>query len=110
MARWAGAFADLGWAWNKKSSAAAKVPTMEMIESALICFYGVSNVWLEHLNAWGGAWTAMDLEHLAITVLFFGGGLVSLSIFSFLSFLFVPEPKRKRLRTPANDARVPHRG
>jgi hypothetical protein len=29
------------------------------------------------LAAWGDAWTAQDLEHVSISVMFFGGGLVS---------------------------------
>lgn len=32
---------------------------------------------MEHLGGWGGAWTAQDMEHISITVLFLGGGLVS---------------------------------
>ena len=35
-------------------------------------------MFLEHLAAWGDAWSAQDLEHLSITIMFFGGGLVSL--------------------------------
>jgi hypothetical protein len=98
IARWAGAFADLGWAWNVKPPTAGRAPSMELVESALICFYGVSNVWLEHLNAWGAAWSAMDLEHVAITVLFFGGGLVSLSV-SFGAYfpLFFEEEKKPKI-------------
>ena len=77
-----GAFADLGWAWNIRPSASivgsrkVAMPSAEFVESFLIFLYGVSNVWLEHLAAWGGAWTAQDLEHVSITVMFFGGGLV----------------------------------
>lgn len=52
---------------------------MERLESSLIFFYGITNVFLEHLSAWGGAWTAQDFEHVAISVLFISGGLVSLS-------------------------------
>ena len=48
------------------------------MESILILFYGSTNIFLEHLGGWGGEWTAQDLEHMAITVLFIGGGLVSL--------------------------------
>jgi hypothetical protein len=83
IGRWAGSFADIGWAWNVKPPANTisrwkkAAPSAEFVESALICFYGFSNVWLEHLNAWGQAWSAMDFEHVAITILFFGGGLVS---------------------------------
>ena len=77
VGRWAGAFADLGWAWNVKPPGHSNVPSAEFFESLLICIYGASNVWLEHLTAWGGAWSAMDYEHLSITILFFGAGLVS---------------------------------
>jgi hypothetical protein len=34
-------------------------------------------VFLEHLAAWGSEWSAQDLEHLSITFMFIGGGLVS---------------------------------
>jgi hypothetical protein len=83
IGRWAGAFSDLGWAWNVKPPAdavgrtKAATPSMEFFESLLICVYGVSNVWLEHLNAAGQVWSPMDYEHVSITILFFGGGLVS---------------------------------
>jgi hypothetical protein len=55
----------------------ASMPSAEFVESFLIFFYGATNVFLEHLAAWGSAWTAQDLEHLSITIMFFGGGLVS---------------------------------
>lgn len=80
--RWMGCFADFGWAWNKKPSkeivgrSCAMVPSAEFVESATICFYGASNVWLEHLSNPGGKWAAVDLEHVSITLMFFGGGLV----------------------------------
>ena len=83
--RWMGCFADFGWAWNVKPSRdhvgkwKARVPSGEFTESFVIFLYGSTNVFLEHLAAWGGAWTAQDLEHVAISVMFFGGGLVSLA-------------------------------
>lgn len=83
LGRWMGAFADFGWAWNIKptrESAGGRrwtVPSAEFTESFVIWLYGVTNVFLEHLAAWGGAWTAQDLEHVSISVMFFGGGLVS---------------------------------
>jgi hypothetical protein len=82
VGRWAGAFADLGWAWNVKPPGhkMRNVPSAEFFESLLICLYGASNVWLEHLTAWGGAWSAMDYEHLSITILFFGAGLLGMLI------------------------------
>jgi len=54
-----------------------EVPSAEFVESFVIFLYGCSNIWLEHLAAWGGAWTAQDFEHVSISVMFFGGGLVS---------------------------------
>ncbi len=81
-----GCFAELGWAWNVKPSAAvvgswkASVPSAEFVESFLIFLYGSTNVFLEHLEAWGKAWSAQDLEHVSISVMFFGGGLVCLTL------------------------------
>lgn len=76
-----GSWADLGWAWNVKPASAlvgwkARIPSGEFTESAVIFGYGASNMFLEHLGGWGGAWTAQDLEHVSIAVMFFGGGLV----------------------------------
>ncbi|KAF2100041.1 hypothetical protein NA57DRAFT_37968 [Rhizodiscina lignyota] len=84
--RWMGCFADFGWAWNKKPSKEvvgrwpAMMPSAEFIESAVICFYGISNVGLEHLAASGAEWAPIDLEHVSITLMFFGGGLLGMLI------------------------------
>lgn len=51
----------------------------EFVESFVIWLYGVTNVFLEHLAAWGDMWTPQDLEHISISVMFFSGGLVSTS-------------------------------
>ncbi|KAF1920407.1 hypothetical protein BDU57DRAFT_508710 [Ampelomyces quisqualis] len=86
LGRWMGAFADFGWAWNVKLPKAvvgrrkAALPSAEFTESFVIWLYGVTNVFLEHLAAWGDAWTAQDLEHVSISVLFFGGGLLGMLI------------------------------
>ncbi|KAJ4331891.1 hypothetical protein N0V95_009789 [Ascochyta clinopodiicola] len=86
LGRWMGAFADLGWAWNMKPSRdvvgrrKASLPSAEFTESFVIWLYGCTNVFLEHLAAWGDAWTAQDLEHVSISVLFFGGGLLGMII------------------------------
>lgn len=78
LGRWSGAFADLGWAWNimPKKTQRRWRPSAEFVESALIFFYGSTNIFLEHLGRWNGEWTSEDLEHLSITVLFIGGGMV----------------------------------
>jgi hypothetical protein len=78
LGRWAGCFAELGWSWNIKPTESRRFqPSAEFVESFLIFFYGSTNVFLEHLAAWGSEWSAQDLEHLSITFMFIGGGLVS---------------------------------
>ncbi|KAG9192241.1 hypothetical protein G6011_10975 [Alternaria panax] len=86
LGRWMGAFADFGWAWNVKppkevvGRRRAALPSAEFTESFVIWLYGCTNVFLEHLAAWGDAWTAQDLEHVSISVMFFGGGLLGMCI------------------------------
>lgn len=82
LGRWLGSFADFGWAWNSKPTKSevgwkSRVPTAEFTESFVIFLYGSTNVFLEHLAAWGGEWSAQDFEHVSISIMFFGGGLVS---------------------------------
>jgi hypothetical protein len=80
LGRWLGCFSELGWAWNINPSVYPKIPSAEFVESFVIFLYGCSNVFLEHLTAWGQAWSAQDLEHVAISVMFFGGGLCGMFI------------------------------
>ncbi|OJD23903.1 hypothetical protein ACJ73_04745 [Blastomyces percursus] len=86
LGRWMGCFADFGWAWNIKPSREmagrwrARIPSGEFTESFVIFLYGASNAFLEHLAAWGEAWTAQDLEHVSISVMFFGGGLCGMLV------------------------------
>ena len=83
LGRWMGCFADFGWAWNIKPSRSevgqwkARIPSGEFAESFVIFLYGSINVFLEHLAAWGDRWAPEDFEHVSISILFFGGGLVS---------------------------------
>lgn len=89
LGRWMGAFADYGWAWNirprsstspKPSSGPKWMPTAEFVESFVIWLYGASNVFLEHLNAWGQPWHMEDFQHVSITIMFFGGGLLGMLV------------------------------
>ncbi|KAF9888917.1 hypothetical protein FE257_008086 [Aspergillus nanangensis] len=85
LGRVIGAWADLGWAWNKKPPASivgwkASVPSGEFVESFVIWLYGVTNVFLEHLAGWGKEWTARDLQHVSISFMFFGGGLAGMLV------------------------------
>ncbi|KAK9234449.1 hypothetical protein V1525DRAFT_413064 [Lipomyces kononenkoae] len=79
-----GAWANLGWAWNlrppvprARQSLGARFfqCSMEMVESGLIFFYGITNVFLEHLGSQDGKWTHKDLQHASIAFMFIGGGL-----------------------------------
>lgn len=107
LGRWAGCFAEIGWvskqhlintlsfliaqqAWNTTPPKKGRRVSAEFVESFMIFVYGVTNIFLEHLAAWGSAWSAQDLEHLSITVMFIGGGLVLyLSPFPFLEKLTI---------------------
>lgn len=86
LGRWMGAFSEFGWAWNVRPQQplVAKwktyVPSAEFTESFVIWLYGASNVFLEHLGASTSEFTAQDFEHISITVLFFGGGLLGMLI------------------------------
>lgn len=66
-------------AWNvrPKQSSQKWRPTAEFVEGALIFTYGSTNIFLEHLGNAGKEFSPQDLEHISITVLFIGGGLVS---------------------------------
>jgi Protein of unknown function (Ytp1) len=78
IGRWAGCFSAQGWAWNLQPLVlGCNSISMETIECCLILVYGVTNVFLEHLSAWGKAWSPMDIEHVGVSLLFIGGGLVS---------------------------------
>lgn len=86
LGRYVGCFAEFGWAWNVKPSRAivgrwkSSLPSAEFTESFVIFLYGCTNVFLEHLAAWGDAWAAEDLEHVAISIMFFGGGLCGMLV------------------------------
>ncbi|KAM3421958.1 putative membrane protein C3B8.06 [Cercospora zeina] len=86
LGRWMGAFTEFGWAWNIRpqpplvSKWKSTIPSAEFTESFVIWLYGATNVFLEHLNGKNGVWTASDIEHLSITILFFGGGLLGMLV------------------------------
>merc|ERR1712000_6262 len=86
LGRWMGCFAEFGWAWNLKPTRSevgqwkARIPSAEFVESFVIWLYGSTNVLLEHLAAWGHQWTAQDLEHVSISIMFFGGGLLGMLV------------------------------
>ncbi|ODV91377.1 hypothetical protein CANCADRAFT_32036 [Tortispora caseinolytica NRRL Y-17796] len=74
-----GCFADWGWAWNIKPPSTSRfinaIPSSEFVEASLILLYGSTNIFLEHLGGAGGAWSAMDLQHVSIAFLYLGCGI-----------------------------------
>lgn len=113
LGRWMGCFVEYGWAWNVRppmglvSSRKATIPSAEFVESFVIFLYGSTNVFLEHLTAWGGAWTARDLEHVSISIMFFGGGLCGMLLESqwirnLLNTTILNLPSRGHLNPPIN--------
>ncbi|KAL7619961.1 hypothetical protein AAE478_010508 [Parahypoxylon ruwenzoriense] len=102
LGRWSGSFGELGWAWNvrPKRSSQKWRPTAEFVEGALIFVYGSTNIFLEHLGNAGKEFSPQDLEHISITVLFIGGGL--------LSMLIESTRIRELLNTTVYDAALSH--
>lgn len=108
LARYFGCFADVGMAWNVKpensnrrypfsvkraatglkqnvlsrflSFIASQFKTMESVECSLIFFYGITNVFMEHLGNDDGAWSHKDLQHASIAFMYIGGGLCGLLV------------------------------
>jgi hypothetical protein len=81
LGRWMGCFSAQGWAWNLQPFGRKNTKSMEFLECYIIFLYGITNIFLEHLSAWGEAWIPSDFEHVAISLLFIGGGLVSENFF-----------------------------
>jgi hypothetical protein len=92
LARYCGCLSKPGLAWNKavvlknqmntrslwfKLSPHGMI-TMEGYESFLVFFYGITNVFLEHLSAEPGVWEAKDLQHASIAFMYIGSGLCGL--------------------------------
>ncbi|CCC70032.1 hypothetical protein NCAS_0D04510 [Naumovozyma castellii] len=99
LARYCGLGYNHGWAWNRiivysssdgndyrDTGLLSKILnpegmiTMEALESFLIFFYGITNVFLEHLAGAGGAWTPKDLQHVSIAFIYIGAGLCGLLV------------------------------
>lgn len=75
FARYLGAYADLGWAWNRKPVGSRAV-SAEMVECAVIFTYGATNTWMERFGAKrGDPYTVKQVQHISIAVMFAFGGL-----------------------------------
>ncbi|OCF57532.1 cytoplasmic protein [Kwoniella mangroviensis CBS 10435] len=74
FARYLGAYADLGWAWNKRPGGAGV--SAEMIECAVIFTYGITNTWMERFGSNpSDPYTVKQVQHISIAVMFWFAGL-----------------------------------
>ncbi|KAI0347345.1 hypothetical protein BDW22DRAFT_1321572 [Trametopsis cervina] len=79
FARFLGAFSELGWAWNRAPS--RKYPSAEFVECFVIFFYGATNTWMERFGAQpGDPYTAKQIQHISIAVMFWFAGLLGMGI------------------------------
>ncbi|UZJ55073.1 hypothetical protein CBS101457_004393 [Exobasidium rhododendri] len=85
FARYLGAYADLGWAWNRKPTSGSKKDSgsngisAEWVECFVIFFYGSTNMWMERFGAApGDAYTVKQVQHISIAVMFCFAGLMGL--------------------------------
>ncbi|EPQ27560.1 uncharacterized protein PFL1_04698 [Pseudozyma flocculosa PF-1] len=94
FARYLGAYADCGWAWNKAptssrpsspqgSSTGRRVgrgmPSAEFVECLVITIYGCTQIWNERQGAKpGDPWTIKQIQHTSIAGMFWFVGLLGL--------------------------------
>ncbi|WWC63391.1 uncharacterized protein I303_105991 [Kwoniella dejecticola CBS 10117] len=72
--RYLGAYADLGWAWNKRPGGTGI--SAEMVECAVIFTYGVTNTWMERFGSSpSDPYTVKQVQHISIAVMFWFAGL-----------------------------------
>lgn len=81
--RYMGAYADLGWAWNRKpltkKGRKGNQVTAEWVESCVIFVYGATNTWMERFGAEAGdPYTVKQVQHISIAVMFWFAGLMGM--------------------------------
>lgn len=75
FARYLGAYADLGWAWNRKPAGSSAI-SAEMVECFVIFLYGITNTWMERFGAKAGdPYSVKQVQHISIAVMFWFAGL-----------------------------------
>ncbi|SPO23923.1 uncharacterized protein UTRI_03543_B [Ustilago trichophora] len=132
--RYLGAYADCGWAWNKRPSVQAakgkgglatwrrSMPSAEFVECLVIFIYGATNTWMERFGAApGDPYTIKQIQHISIAVMFWFAGLMGMLletkfIRNMLSFPIayhhvaaVPlsEARRRRRQNQLRGGRIP---
>ncbi|KIO29622.1 hypothetical protein M407DRAFT_21205 [Tulasnella calospora MUT 4182] len=92
FARYLGAYSDQGWAWNRLPAISSRLgatndkrkknpPSAELIESSVIFVYGATNTWMERFGAAPGSpYTAKQIQHISIAVMYFFGGAIGIAL------------------------------
>jgi len=79
FARFLGAFAEFGWAWNRSPS--GNTYSAEFVESLVIFCYGASNTWMERFGVKAGdPFTTRQIQHISIALMFWFAGLIGMGI------------------------------
>ncbi|WVR09504.1 hypothetical protein IAU60_006572 [Kwoniella sp. DSM 27419] len=77
FARYLGAYADLGWAWNRRPGGLGV--SAEMVECGVIFLYGITNTWMERFGSKpGDPYTVKQVQHISIAVMFWFAGLTGM--------------------------------
>lgn len=82
FSRYLGAWRHWGWAWNSVPHSSASIPwSAAFVESLVIFLYGFTQQFMERLGKQpGDPYSAKDVEHISIAVMFWAGGLVGMAI------------------------------
>ncbi|CAG8739057.1 9863_t:CDS:2, partial [Acaulospora colombiana] len=81
FARYLGAWSRWGWGWNALSTSKSKPWSAALVESLVIFTYGFTQQFMERFGKNpGDPYTAKDIEHISIAVMFWGGGLVGMAV------------------------------
>lgn len=86
FARYLGAYADIGWAWNKRPETTKRDGkgkssplSAEFVECLVIFIYGATNTWMERFGAEkGDPYTVKQVQHISIAVMFWFAGLMGM--------------------------------
>ncbi|KAF8579328.1 hypothetical protein K439DRAFT_1638077 [Ramaria rubella] len=109
FARYLGAWASLGWAWNRlPAPRAQRVPSAEAVESFVIFLYGATNVWMERFGAIPGSpFTTKQLQHISIAVMFWFAGMLGLALESRTLRRWLSSPVQSAIKSNAQVAQPP---
>ncbi|GAA94451.1 uncharacterized protein L969DRAFT_269778 [Mixia osmundae IAM 14324] len=111
--RYLGAFADLGWAWNRKPVSKQHTwrenfPSAEMVESFVIFFYGATNTWMERFGAAPGEpYNIKTIQHISIAVMFWFAGLAGMLLESKSVRALLATPVQERYNLNPSQVRPP---